>query len=53
VVRDLLGKILVKNNLKGKIVETEAYFTNNDKASHRIDNESAAGRSLLFVNFKE
>jgi len=38
VAKDLLGKILVyrtpKGVLKGKIVETEAYFSNNDPASH-------------------
>lgn len=33
VAKDLLGNILIKNELKGKIVETEAYFGPKDPAS--------------------
>ncbi|MEK6934683.1 MAG: DNA-3-methyladenine glycosylase [Nanoarchaeota archaeon] len=38
VARDLLGKMLVFNNKKGKIVETEAYFDENDPASRACQN---------------
>jgi DNA-3-methyladenine glycosylase len=34
VAKELLGKILVHKNCKGKIVETEAYFGDKDPASH-------------------
>ena len=34
VAKDLLGKILVHGNLRGKIVETEAYFGAGDPGSH-------------------
>jgi len=34
VAKDLLGKILVLGECRGKIVETEAYFGPNDPASH-------------------
>jgi len=34
VARELLGKILVHKNFRGKIVETEAYFGTGDPASH-------------------
>ncbi|MCD6477070.1 MAG: DNA-3-methyladenine glycosylase [Candidatus Aenigmarchaeota archaeon] len=34
IAKQLLGKILVKGGLKGKIVETEAYLGKNDPASH-------------------
>src|ERR1051326_3021920 len=41
VARDLLGKILVRGALAGRIVETEAYLGLNDAAAH-----AAAGRTL-------
>lgn len=34
VAQELLGKILVHKNFRGKIVETEAYFGTGDPASH-------------------
>ena len=42
VARDLLGKFIVRNingkELKAKIVETEAYFDENDPASRACQN---------------
>jgi DNA-3-methyladenine glycosylase len=41
VARDLLGTILVRGSLAGRIVETEAYLGLNDPAAHAV-----AGRTL-------
>jgi len=38
VARELLGKILVRNKLKAKIIETEAYYDENDPASRACQN---------------
>jgi len=63
LAKDLLGKILthnVNNNiLKGKIVETEAYFIKNDKASHahsrksskKFFEEKKPGTSYVYLNY--
>jgi len=49
VARELLGKIISVNNVSGKIVETEAYFTENDKACHTFSRKNAKD---FFLNNK-
>ncbi len=47
VARDILGKKLVKNGLTGKIVETEAYYGEDDPASHAYNGKTNRNR-LMF-----
>lgn len=47
VARDLLGKKLVKGCLKGRIVETEAYYGEEDPASHASNGKTERNR-LMF-----
>lgn len=63
VARDLLGKILVHHTaygtLKGKIVETEAYFRKDDPASHFHTKKAAqaflrnhdAGTAYVYLSY--
>ncbi len=63
LAKELIGKILIKeeNGIKvgGKIVETEAYFTYNDKASHSFKRKMAKeffenkkpGTSYVYLNY--
>ena len=55
VARELLGKILVVNGKKARIVETEAYYDKNDPASRACKNgnlretmEKEAGTLLVY-----
>ncbi|MFP4116663.1 MAG: DNA-3-methyladenine glycosylase [Candidatus Aenigmatarchaeota archaeon] len=47
VAKDILGKKLVKGNLQGKIVETEAYYGEDDPASHASNGKTQRNR-LMF-----
>lgn len=47
VAKDLLGKRLVRGVASGKIVETEAYYGNDDPASH-ASNGKTERNSLMF-----
>ena len=63
VARDLLGKTLIKQDknklLKGIVVETEAYFTDGDKASHsflrnkarEFFNQKKPGTAYVYLNY--
>lgn len=52
VARDLLGKILVKKTeegiISGRIVETEAYIGEIDKAAHCYDNKNTPRTRVMF-----
>jgi len=54
LAKDLLGKILVRNIsnklLAGRIVETEAYLSNNDEASHSFRGKSNRNK-VMFNSF--
>jgi DNA-3-methyladenine glycosylase len=54
IARDLLGKYIITNFEKkytvGRIVETEAYAGNIDKASHAYNNRRTARTEVMFGN---
>jgi DNA-3-methyladenine glycosylase len=53
IARDLLGKLLVRETLKGKIigkiVEVEAYLGQNDKASHAYNNRKTERTKIMYM----
>ncbi|MFP4115897.1 MAG: DNA-3-methyladenine glycosylase [Candidatus Aenigmatarchaeota archaeon] len=57
VAKDLLGKVLTRDGIKGRIVETEAYYGEGDPASHACNGRTErnepmfgeAGRTYIYL----
>jgi DNA-3-methyladenine glycosylase len=47
VAKELLGKVLVVNNKRAKIVETEAYFGKEDPASRASKGENKVSKMMM------
>lgn len=49
VAQELLGDILVKDGFKGRITETEAYYGENDSASHAYNGKTERNEIMFGV----
>lgn len=46
VAKDILGKVLIKGEMKGRIVEVEAYYGEEDPASHAFSGMTQRNESM-------
>ncbi|MCK5811308.1 MAG: DNA-3-methyladenine glycosylase [Clostridiales bacterium] len=51
VAQDLLGKSIVRNNIKATIIETEAYIGPIDKACHAYNFHKTTRNSVMFQEY--